>query len=430
MEMTVSHFDELYTDHARKMRTSVIRELLKVSEKPDIISLGGGLPDPAAFPVGIVKEIVCDLIQSSPEKIMQYGATEGVKGLKEEISKRLKEKFLMDSNPEKILITVGSQQGLNILSKLFIDSNSSILIEAPTYLGALNAFSPAGPCFISMPMDENGLMVDVVEDYLDHIRDEMKPLKFLYTVPTFQNPSGTCMSLSRRRKLIDLSHQHDFIIIEDDPYSELRYHGDNISKLSAMDREDKVIYLGTLSKTLAPGFRIAWTHGPIEVIEKMAIAKQAVDLCSPSFTQYIACEYMRRGHLDEHLNLIKRLYTRKQRMMLLAMDEHMPGEYVHWGISEGGMFIWCELNENFDSEIMFQRALKQKVAFVPGSAFYSNGSGKNFMRLNFTNASEEMIVDGIIRLSNVIREYGDEVCLKNPSMKHKGTMILGWPMTL
>jgi 2-aminoadipate transaminase len=412
------------------MKSSIIRELLDTSRKPDIISFAGGLPDPEAFPAEIVNDIVKDLIKSSPDKIMQYGNTEGVPDLKEQISMRMKDKWSIDGGPEKILITVGSQQGLDILGRLFVDKESSVVIEAPTYLGALNTFKPREPCFISMPMDEDGLMIDVLDDYLNHIKDEMKPLKFLYTIPTFQNPSGTCMSLSRRRRLIDLSHQHDFLIIEDDPYSELRYHGENRPKLAALDKEDKVIYLGTLSKTLAPGFRIAWTHGPVEIIEKMSIAKQAVDLCSPTFTQHVALEYIRRGYLDRHLQEIKRIYSRKQRTMVLAMDDLMPRDYINWNIPEGGMFLWCEMNENMDSESMFVKAMEEKVAYVFGKAFFIDGSGNNFMRLNFTHANEEMIVEGIRRLSNVVERYGDEQTKRNPSMKYRGTMFLGWPMTL
>ncbi len=401
------------------MKASVIRELLKLTQKPEIISFAGGLPNPLAFPVEKINEIVNDLIRDQPETIMQYGSTEGVPALREEIGKRLKKIWNIDADHENILITVGSQQGLDLLGRVFIGSTSSIIMEAPTYLGALNAFNVYDPSIISIPLDDDGMIVDRLDDYLKTVQKHSIHLKFLYTVPTFHNPAGVCMSQSRRRKLIDLSHEYDFMIIEDDPYGELRYEGDTLPPLASLDNEGRVIYLGTFSKTLVPGFRIAWTYGPKPVIEKMVVAKQAVDLCTPPFTQHIAKEYLNRGYIDEHLKKIIELYGRKQRIMTKAMNEEMPKEYIRWPVPEGGMFLWATLHENINTTDMFHDAIAENVAYVIGSAFFADGTGTNCMRLNFTHADDEKILIGVKRLAGVIEKWGKEMVDEAQPSKEK-----------
>jgi 2-aminoadipate transaminase len=261
--------------------------------------------------------------------------------------------------------------------------------------------------------------VDRLDDYLKTVQKHSIQLKFLYTVPTFHNPAGVCMSLSRRRKLIDLAHEYDFMIVEDDPYGELRYEGDTLAPLASMDSEGRVIYLGTFSKTLVPGFRIAWTYGPKPVIEKMVVAKQAVDLCTPPFTQHIAKEYLRRGYIDEHLKKIIELYGRKQRIMVKSMNEKMPKEYIRWPVPEGGMFLWATLHENINTTDMFHDAIAQNVAYVIGSAFHADGSGTNCMRLNFTHAEDEKIVAGVGRLATVIEKWGKQMVDRAEPTKEK-----------
>ncbi|MEA3559483.1 MAG: PLP-dependent aminotransferase family protein, partial [Candidatus Thermoplasmatota archaeon] len=360
-----------------------------------------------SFPRERIGGIVSDVLKNEPHKALQYGSTEGVPGLREEIASRLKNKLGIDGDRDNILITVGSQQGLDLLGRLFIGSRSTIAMEAPTYLGALNAFNAYDPTIASIPLDDDGMQVDHLEDYLETVQKHSILLKFLYTIPTFHNPAGVCMSRSRRKKLIDLSHEYDFLIIEDDPYGELRYTGEKLPALASMDKEGRVIYLGTFSKTLAPGFRIAWTYGPKPVIDKMVISKQAVDLCAPPFTQHIAKEYLRRGYIDQHLNTIIDLYGRKQRLMTKAMDEHMPKEYIRWPVPEGGMFLWATLNEGINTTEMFQDALAENVAYVIGSAFFADGTGTNCMRLNFTHSEDDKIDEGVKRLAKVVERWGE-----------------------
>jgi len=405
---TSPHFSDLYANRAKKMKASEIRELLKLTQRPEVISFAGGLPNPEAFPVERIEEILCDLIRSNPGRILQYGSTEGVRELREQIALRLKRVWNMDGDEDNVVITVGSQQGLDLLGRLFIGSTSQIIMEAPTYLGALNAFRVYDPTIVSVNLDNDGLDMDALEENLGALQKHGANLKFLYTVPTFHNPAGVCMGLRRRRRPIDLAHEFDLLIIEDDPYGELRYEGDPLPTLKSMDREDRVIYLGTFSKTLVPGFRIAWTFGPKPVIQKMVIAKQAVDLCTPPFTQHIAMEYLRRGFIDQHLKKIIELYGRKQRIMLKAMDEHMPKEYISWPKPDGGMFLWATLDEAIDTGEMFQDAIAQNVAYVTGTSFFADGSGRNCMRINFTHPRDDMIVEGVKRLSTVVERWGRE----------------------
>lgn len=423
-QMSAPHFESLFSTRANRMKVSVIRELLKLTQKPEVISFAGGLPNPLAFPVGKIQEIVNDLLRDQPQTILQYGSTEGVPDLREEIAKRLKSRWDIDGDAENILVTVGSQQGLDLLGRLFIGSTSTIIMEAPTYLGALNAFNVYDPNIVSIPLDDKGLMVDRLEEYLGTMQKHSINLKFLYTVPTFHNPAGVCMSYSRRKKLIDLSHEYDFMVVEDDPYGELRYEGEKVPTLASLDDEDRVIYLGTFSKTLVPGFRIAWTYGPKPVIDKMVVAKQAVDLCTPPFTQHVAKEYLRRGYIDDHLKHIIDLYGRKQRIMRDAMNEYMPKEYIKWPVPEGGMFLWATLHENINTTDMFHDAIAENVAYVIGSAFFADGSGSNCMRLNFTHADDDKILEGVKRLSGVVERWGREKVDKGPGVG-EGEVITG-----
>lgn len=417
--MALPIYESLFSGRATRMKVSVIRELLKLTQKPEVISFAGGLPNPLAFPVDKINEIVNDLIRDESQTIMQYGSTEGVPALREEISKRLKNHWNIDGDHENILITVGSQQGLDLLGRLFLEPDATIIMEGPTYLGALNAFNVYNPNIVTIPLDDHGLMVDRLEDYLKTVQKHSIHLKFLYTVPTFHNPAGVCMSLSRRKKLIDLASDYDFMIVEDDPYGELRYEGETLPTLASLDDEKRVIYLGTFSKTLVPGFRIAWTHGPKPVIDRMVVAKQAVDLCTPPFTQHVAKEYLRRGYIDEHLKKIIALYGKKQKIMTKSLDEKMPKEYIRWPVPEGGMFLWATLHENINTTDMFHDAIAENVAYVIGSAFHADGSGTNCMRLNFTHADDDKIVIGVDRLAKVVEKWGKEMVDKAEPTKEK-----------
>jgi 2-aminoadipate transaminase len=406
--VSIPHYTDLYANRAKRMRASEIRELLKLTHRPEIISFAGGLPNPEAFPVERIREIACDLIKSNPGRIFQYGSTEGTLELREQIAIRLKRVWNIDGDADNVVVTVGSQQGLDLLGRLFIGNSSIIIMEAPTYLGALNAFRIWEPTIVSIPLDERGMDIDKLEENLGAMQKHGANLKFLYTVPTFHNPAGVCMDLSRRKKLIDLAHEFDFLIVEDDPYGELRYNGDPLPTLKSIDKEERVIYLGTFSKTLVPGFRIAWTFGPKPVIQKLVVAKQAVDLCTPPFNQHIAMEYLKRGYIDEHLKNILALYGRKQKLMLKAMKDHMPSEYISWTEPDGGMFLWATLDESIDTVEMLPDAIADNVAYVNGNAFFADGSGANCMRINFTHPADDRIVIGVQRLAKVIEKWGKD----------------------
>ncbi|HID74283.1 MAG TPA: PLP-dependent aminotransferase family protein [Thermoplasmata archaeon] len=393
-------FEELFSKRAKTMKASEIRELLKLVTNQDIISFAGGLPNPATFPTDELVDVCATVLREEGTVAVQYGTTEGVRKLREEIASRMKRTIGLDLGAENILITSGSQQALDLLGKLFLDPGDTAVIAAPTYLGAVSAFKAYDPNFITVPLDENGLQVELLEEQLKDLAKRFMLPKFVYTVPTFQNPAGVTMSEGRRDMLIDLSVEYDFIIIEDSPYEELRYAGDPIRPLVARAAE-RVLNLGTFSKILAPGFRTAWVVGNEELIRKVVISKQAADLCTNTFSQYVIAEYMSRGLLDPHIEEIRTLYSRKRNIMLKALDEHMPEE-ITWTRPDGGLFLWLTAPTYVDTKDMFPKAVKSKVAYVTGTAFYVDGRGLNEMRLNFSYTTDEDIERGIERLAGVL----------------------------
>ncbi|RLG39845.1 MAG: aminotransferase [Thermoproteota archaeon] len=405
-------FESLFAERAKKMRASEIRELLKVTQQPDIISFAGGLPNPESFPKGIISEIMKGVLDSDmASRALQYGSTEGLPELRDVILKRFEERFGYKGDRDNIIITTGSQQGLDLLGRIFIGSRSHIIMEAPTYLGALNAFKFYNPSIHTVPLDENGIMPSLLEEKIKTLHRRGETPKFLYTVPNFHNPAGVTLSLERRRELLEIASEYDLLVVEDDPYGELRYEGEHLPPLLSLDKEDRVIYLGTFSKVLSPGMRLAWAIGPKEVIKKMVLAKQGVDLCTSTLSQVIALEYLSGGHMDRHIPNIIELYRKKRDLMLSSMEESFPEEMA-WTRPEGGMFIWVRGPEGLDTKELFPYAIEKKVAFVVGEAFYPDRSVKNAMRLNFTNPSDEDIPVGIKRLSEVLEHFLKERDLK------------------
>jgi len=395
-------FEELFSKRMQAMKASEIRELLKLVSSEDIISFAGGLPNPKTFPAEDLIDVSQTVLRQNHSKALQYGTTEGVGELREMICNRLKRTIGLDITADNILITSGSQQGLDLLGKVFIDPGDAIVVEAPTYLGAVGAFKSYEPNFIAVELDDEGMKVDVLEEQLQYLKKRFVIPKFVYVVPTFQNPAGVTMTDSRRNKLVDLSHEYDFIIIEDSPYEDLRYAGEPIKPLIAK-APDRTLCLGTFSKIFAPGFRIAWTVGPTELIRKIVIAKQSADLCTAPFSQYVLAEYMKRDLLDPHIEEIKKLYSRKRDIMLNALDEDMPEE-IHWTRPEGGLFLWVRAPAHVDTKEMFLHAVEAKVAYVTGTAFYGDGRGTNEMRLNFSFETDDRIGIGVERLANVLRD--------------------------
>lgn len=396
-------YSKLFSDIVHSMRASEIRELLKITLQPDVISFAGGLPNPQSFPIENIKEIVTDLLESKGSEILQYGTTEGVKDLRKAIIERMARLHGMKIEEEEISIMHGSQQGLYILGKIFLNPKDIVVVEAPTYLGALNAFQTLYPRYISIPLDDEGMQTEILEEKLSFLtREGLKP-KFIYVVPTFQNPSGTCMPLNRRKHLIEIAEKHDVLIIEDDPYGEIRFSGDKVPPIKALDRDGRVIYISSFSKILAPGFRIAFCVAPKEITKKMTLAKQSIDLCTNPFGQYVAAEYIKRGYLDKHLQNIISMYKEKRDIMLDSMDKYFPPE-AKWTRPDGGMFLWVTLPERINTENMLMKAITKRVTYVHGAAFYPDRSGTNTMRLNFTHPSNDKIEEGIRRLSEVIKE--------------------------
>jgi 2-aminoadipate transaminase len=395
-----------YAHRTQKMGSSVIRELLKLTEQPDIISFGGGLPAPEVFPVKEFREACNYVLDHFGAQALQYSTTEGYRPLREMIARHTC-RYMVEVTPENILITSGSQQALDFVGRLFINRGDYIVVESPSYLGALQAWNAYGAQYIPVRTDENGMVVDELEAAL-----RIGP-KFIYVLPNFQNPSGVTLSLERRKKLIEIADKYGVPIIEDDPYGQLRYEGEHIPSLVTLDSEYRgknggtysgnVIYLSTFSKLLAPGLRLAWVIAPEQVIRKLVMTKQAADLHTASFNQYVAYEVGKGGFLDEHVKVIRSVYKERRDVMLEMMDEMFPPE-VHWTRPQGGMFLWGIMPERMDAAEVLKVAIQRKVAFVPGEAFHACGGGKNTMRINFSYSSPETIREGITRLGTTLKE--------------------------
>jgi 2-aminoadipate transaminase len=395
-----------YAHRMQKMGSSVIRELLKLTEQPDIISFGGGLPAPEVFPVKEFQEACNQVLIDHGAQALQYSTTEGYLPLREMIA-RHNARYSVPVNSENILITSGSQQALDFIGRLFINRGDYIVVESPTYLGALQAWNAYGAQYISVRADEHGMIVDELEAAL-----RIGP-KFIYILPNFQNPSGSTLSLERRKILIELADKYGVPIVEDDPYGQLRYEGDHIPSVVYLDSRYRnendgeysgnVIYLSTFSKLLAPGLRLAWVIAPPQVIRKLVMTKQAADLHTSSFIQHVAYEVAKGGFLDEHVKVIRAIYKERRNVMFEMMEEMFPPE-VTWTKPLGGMFLWGMLPEKLDAAEVLKVAIERKVAFVPGSSFHPNGGGANTMRLNFSFSNPDHIREGITRLGLTLKE--------------------------
>ncbi len=403
-------WDHRYAQRTQRMASSAIRELLKLTEQPGVISFAGGLPAPEVFPIEQVQEATARVLRDSGAQALQYGATEGYQPLREMIARHTA-RYGLEITPDNILITSGSQQALDLLGKVFINRGDRILVEAPTYLGALQAWNAYGAEYVPVESDEEGMRIDALEAAL-----RTGP-KFIYVLPNFQNPTGVTLSLERRHKLVELADRHGVPIVEDDPYGQLRFEGEHLPPLVVIDgcgRQNgdfcyrgNIIYLSTFSKILAPGLRLAWVVAPPEVIRKVVQAKQGADLHTATFNQMIAYEVARGGFLDEHVRLIRRVYRERRDAMLQAMEELFPPG-AHWTHPQGGLFLWGTLPESMDTKEVLRAAVEQKVAFVPGESFFPCGGGNNTMRLNFSYSTPETIREGIARLGHVLGELMEE----------------------
>jgi 2-aminoadipate transaminase len=404
-----------YAQRAKGVKSSTIRELLKITQRPEIISFAGGLPASDVFPSQRFREACDRVLQQQPHLALQYGATEGYEPLREMIARHVG-RYGIKVKTENVLITSGSQQALDLIGKLLINPGDLVLVEAPTYLGALQAFDVYGAEYVSVRSDEDGLCSELLEAPL------RSGPKFMYVLPNFQNPGGTTLSEGRRHQLVLLADKFGIPIIEDDPYGQLRYEGEHLTPLVVLDRENlrrdtgysigNVIYLSTFSKTLAPGLRLGWIVAPLEVIAKLVQLKQGADLHTSTFGQMVAYEVARDNFLDEHVKLIRRVYRERRDAMLEALTEQFPPE-ITWTRPKGGLFLWMTLAPGMDAQRLFEAALRENVAFVPGESFYApNGHRENAhrqLRLNFSAVDPERIREGVRRLRIAVKAQLDEL---------------------
>ncbi|MFQ5868567.1 MAG: PLP-dependent aminotransferase family protein [Candidatus Zixiibacteriota bacterium] len=385
-----------FAGRALELESSIIRDILKVTSLPEVISFAGGLPAPELFPIEGLRKACRKVLEEIGPAALQYSLTTGVPPLKRFLAERVsKQGFEVDEG--NIQVTAGSQQGLDLVGRLFVEPGNVVITEIPTYLGAIQAFNFYGAKYVSVPMDENGVLVEELEDRVK----KSKP-RIIYIVPNFQNPSGITLSEERRHQLVEVAKRYEVPIIEDNPYGELRYAGKEVPSIQSIGG-DYVIQLQTFSKIISPGLRIGWISASKEIMALFERVKQSTDLHTNTFCQYVITEFAKDGSLDRHIEELKVAYSERRQVMLNAMEAHFPEE-VNWTKPEGGLFLWVELPRGMNSAQLLDKAVERKVAYVPGSPFYAQTKGENTMRLNFSNASPEKIVEGIRRLGQVIKE--------------------------
>jgi len=380
------------------VKTSFIREILKVTENPEVISFAGGLPSPELFPIEALADIAADVLRTSGREALQYSTTEGYRPLREWVCNRYAERFGLAVDPDEILITTGSQQGLDLLAKVFIDPGDTVAIERPGYLGAIQAFSVYQPVFAGVTLTETGLDVPALRETLAARR-----VKLLYTVPNFQNPSGRTYAAEVRRAVAEAVRAAGTVLVEDDPYGELRYRGADLPPLRMYNKGG--IMLGSFSKLVAPGLRLGWVCAPREVIRRLVVMKQAADLHTDIFAQRIMHRYLAGDALGAHLARLRAVYGRRAATMVAALRRELPSG-AGCNDPEGGMFLWVTLPAGVEARVLFERAAERKVAFVPGTAFYVGEGGERAMRLNFTNTDEARIEEGVRRLAEAVKALG------------------------
>ncbi|HEX32587.1 MAG TPA: PLP-dependent aminotransferase family protein [Candidatus Acetothermia bacterium] len=385
-------------------KRSAIRELLKLTEKPDVISFAGGLPAPETFPHDEFAEIAADELHGHYENVLQYGLTEGSLTLRRALADWLRPHGL-DLCVDQMLITTASQQALDLVSKAFLDTGDVVFVEAPTYLAALQTFTLFEADKIPIPLEDDGMDLNVLEEKISEARAAGKTLKAIYVIPDFQNPSGITMSLEKRKRLLEIARKEDLLIFEDEPYGQLRFAGKSLPSIRSLDDSGRVILMITFSKVLAAGLRLGVLIADNPFMDVLVRVKQATDLCTSKLTQHIAARYINEYGMEEHLKAIREVYHVKRDAMVSALEEYMPkDEGISWTNPEGGLFLWVRLPEVIDTEEMFPRALENKVAYVIGNAFYVDGRGRNEMRLSFSLGTPERIREGIRRLAKVISE--------------------------
>lgn len=400
----VSDYKEILSDSAKGMKRSAIRELLKLTQKPEIISFAGGLPAKESFPLEQLQEICAEVIATDGAAACQYGSTEGVPELLEILAQRYRDQGLSYVTKENITIITSSQQGLDTVGKIFLNRGDKYICELPSYLGALGAFNSYGGVGVGIPQDEQGMSAVELEKTLAEMKAKGEKPKFIYLIPDFQNPAGMTMPEARRIEILNIAKKYEIMVVEDSPYRELRFSGKPQRMLYDLDNgEGNVITLGTFSKIFMPGFRMGWVLAHPMVIDNFVKAKQSTDLCTSAFLQKITVKFFQKNYFDANVKKIVDMYRGKLEAMLGAFEKYMP-EGVTWTRPEGGLFLFLTLPEGYDAEELFQIAIEKNVAFVLGTVFFVNGGGKNTMRINFSYMSEEMNIEGVKRLADAIKE--------------------------
>jgi len=392
----------LFAERTTVMRSSAMRDLMAITARPEVISLAGGLPDTSTFPPQSFAAQMTRIAQESAAEALQYGPTEGFEETKDCILEVMGAEGMLP-DPDDIIVTTGGQQGIDLVTKTLIDPGDVIICEAPTYPGAVPVFCSYQADVVQVECDEDGMDIDVLERLLGELRAEGRRPKFIYSVPSFQNPSGVTMSFERRQRLVELARANEILVVEDNPYGLLRYGGEPMPPLYQLDGGDFVIYLGTFSKILSPGIRLGWTVAPPPVLEKIVLGKQATDLCTSTLTQYFVREYFAERRWQRYIDDLCEIYRERRDVMVEALRNNFPAEAT-WTEPEGGLFIWATLPDYIDTSDLLAKALRADVAFVPGQAAYVDGRGRHSMRLNFSGVTADEIREGVRRIGEVIAE--------------------------
>ena len=393
-----------FSESVNRMKPSEIRELNKMASTPGLISLGGGMPSPETFPKKDLEEIMDYVMENFADLALQYGNTLGNDGAREVISGMLRKTEGIDTAMKNIIINSGSQQGLYELATVLANPGDTVITEEPTYVGAVSAFSANMLRMEGIEMDHQGMIVEKLEEKIKKLIGEGRNPRFIYVIPTFQNPTGYTMPEERRRVLIEISEKYNIPLVEDNPYGQLRYYGKPVNSIRSMGGGENTIYLGTFSKVMTPGLRLGYTVAPDEVMEKFNLIKQALDLATNSFSQYVALEYVRRGVIYSQIEENKKIYRVKRDRIVSALKENMDG-MATWSEPEGGMFVWATLKGDIDTRMMRESAFKNGVAYVSGQAFTTNGTQRSSMRLNFTFGTPDQLEEGIKRIRKTVDSY-------------------------
>lgn len=397
----INDLDQILSASAKRMKRSVIRELLKMTQRPELISFAGGLPSPESFPVEQLKQVVVEVLDTDSARALQYSETEGDKRLREILVEKYRKEGL-NININNLIISTASQQALDLIPKIFVNPGDKVICGLPSYLGGISAFATYGADLVGIELDDHGMRSDLLEQKMQELQRKGQKPKFIYVIPDFQNPTGICMPERRRLEIIEIARKYNVLIVEDSPYREVRFSGTPQRTMYELDGTGQVILLGTMSKIFVPGFRLGWIVAHEDVIDKLVMAKQNTDLCTSSFVQKIAAKYFDKGYFEPNLAKTNAMYKEKRDAMVEAFHKFMP-KGVKWTEPEGGLFLFVTLPEYIDAENLFKIAIEENVAFVPGTVFYCNGEGKNTLRINFSFMSKELNIEGSRRLANAIK---------------------------